>query len=170
MCNKDISILSPVPIIKSHVHLSAMLLHVTCATNLESGTSPAINTITYTHQSVTSFSRRQDSSLAGPRRSCSAFWRQISTAAHRFDPAFGLGPSPGPLMVSASLSWTYLVTPFVLLSGRHRYHSRKLKFIFFKCFDFFFQCLHQVDPKGLTHFPTFRLLFSMPSSGWNQRT
>ena len=50
------------------------------ATNRESGTSRGL-TITrgnYVHQRVVSSSRRQDSSAAGPRRSSSAFWRQIS--------------------------------------------------------------------------------------------
>ena len=42
------------------------------------------NRITSTHYSVTSTSRRQHSSGAGPRRSSSTFWRHISTADHRF--------------------------------------------------------------------------------------
>ena len=104
MCNKrffkDISILSPIPSMNSHVHLSAMLRHVTYATIRESGTSRGIRHPPKTpspthaipsHRPVGGKTRR----CAGPRRSCSAFWRQFSTADHRFDPAFGRGPGPG---------------------------------------------------------------------------
>ena len=129
-------------------------------------TSPAKNTITYTHQGVISSSRRQDSPADGPRRSCTAFWRQISTADRRFNPAFGRGPVMVLPIVSHGL--TSLRPLYYSLEGiAITVESSNL--YLFKCFDFVFQCLRQVDPKGLTHFSTFRLLFSMPSSGWNQR-
>ena len=148
-----------------------MLHHVTYATNRESGTSRGVYITRgdYAHQRVVSSSRRQDCSgwttsllfgFLAPN-----FSIPISTADH-----FGRGPGPGPVMVLAIVSHE-------LTSLRPLYYSlegiaitvESSNLYLFKCFDFFFQCLHQVDPKGLTHFSTFRLLFSMPSSGWNQR-
>jgi len=68
----------------SHVHLYAMLGHVTYVTNRESVTSPVKNAITSIQRSVISSSQRQQSSGAGPPCSFSTFWPHISTAAHRF--------------------------------------------------------------------------------------
>ena len=76
-------------------------------------TSPAKNTITYPHHSVTSSSRRQDSSVAGPCRSSSAFWRYKTISTNIYggsqvfyfedlSPKFGRGP--GPVMVTAIVS------------------------------------------------------------------
>ena len=119
----------------------------------QSGTSPAKNTITYTHHSVTSSSRRQDSSEAGTRRSWSAFWRQnkISTNIYGgsqvfyfedLSPTFGRGPGPvlvfgqgpGPVLVPASLSWTSCVTPFCT-TPRKAAISRSKAQISKRCFD-----------------------------------
>ena len=117
-----ISILLLVPFMNSHVKY---------ATNRKSATSPAKNPITSKQHSVTSSGRRQHSSGAGPCRSSSTLWRQISTAAHRFfqvqaaqcffqnyiSQFWGVytlisGPAPSNGL-RPCLSWTPVVTPFV---------------------------------------------------------
>ena len=93
-----------------------------------------------------------------------------------FKPNIWPGPRPSNGH-SHSLSWTSSVTPFVQLSGWHRYHGRKLKFQTFKVFRLGFQrpslgrskrlnwfsnvsttfqdAFFKVEPKGLTTGPKF---------------
>ena len=153
-----------------------ILHHVMYATNRESVTSRGVyisrqTNSNYTHQGVISSSRRQDSSAAGPRRSCSAFWRQkkISTniygGSQVLAPTFGRGPGPGPVMVPAIVSHG-------LPALRPLYNSQEGIAItvespnFKRCFGYVLQWLNQVDPKG---FFDVSNTFLMPSSGWNQR-
>ena len=99
--------------------------------------------------------------LFGAKKKFYQYLRRITGFSPNIWPGPRPRPSNGP---SHSLSWTFCVTPFVLLSGRHRYHGRKLKFQ--RCFGYVLQWLHQVDPKG---FFDVSNTFLMPSSGWNKR-
>ena len=113
------------------------------------------NTITFMHHSVTSSSRRQHSSGAGPRSSSSTFWRHISTAAHRFFSKLHfsiLGVytqflGPRPVTVSGLVSHELLsLRPLYKAS----FFNSKSKISIFRCFEHFFSCLLQVEPKCLT--------------------
>ena len=139
----------------SHVHLYAMLGHVTYVTNRESVTSPVKNAITSIQRSVISSSQRQQSSGAGPPCSFSTFWPHISTAAHRFFSKLHfsiLGVytqflGPRPVTVSGLVSHE-------LLSLRPLYKASflnsKPKISIFSTFRPLFWCLLQIEPKGLT--------------------
>ena len=116
------------------VVLRLFLNHVTCATNRGLVTSRGVNPIISIHYSVTSSSLRQHPSEVGPHRSSQTFfWRQ--NWWNFFQSLHFITPRPRPV-----------TTPPRSLMNSCRYSLFKN----FLLFDPFFQCLLQVEPKGLT--------------------